>query len=461
MKKVKNTLYIIFLLLAIFGNKNGLTQSSTTILEKSSIIENFENKQKQLLVGVREDSYPIAYREDGEWRGFCIDLSNKLSKYIQDKLNTNNNIEPEYIATNRGDFRFQFVKEKKVHLECGPNSIFNPQNLLFSDEIKKRYEGVDFSNPFFETGARLILKAKNKNNIKENFSLNPKYFDNDYPTIITTIENTTTELLIKSIYQSYEQTYHESDNRNTGFRAVINDEAFAFAIDSIILEAALERGRLGGQEINKNEYTLFPENSFLSYESYGIVVDQNEQEWKKFINNFLNTKEVKTLIKTQLTDKYENPKKISEKQIKNIENDIWSSFAQLLPWLLLLIFTLIIIIRLIYFSFKILKLEFDFKEEFDWNVFFETLNELQANYLDLRLHNIKLREQKNNKIVVDVKVPRNKNKSAFTQEFISLYQSKILAKNKGAVGTIKISTRLIWESLVRANVGEIVRRIWF
>ncbi|MEO1672466.1 MAG: hypothetical protein AAFR77_17115, partial [Cyanobacteria bacterium J06631_2] len=132
--------------------------------------------------------------------------------------------------------------------------------------------------------------------------------------------------------------------------------------------------------------------------------------------------------------------------------------------ILLGLFTIFIftnILRLIYLRYKILKLEFGNEDEFNWNIFLESMSELKEVNPDLKVKNIKISEAENNTVSVDIKVPKGKNKTTFTQEFISLYQSKITSQNKVDLKTITVSTRLIWESLVRANVGEIVRRVWF
>lgn len=457
-------IYFSSLILIFLSNTCVQAQILEQESKKNSIIDDFKNGQEKLLVGVREDSYPIAYREFGEWRGFCIDLSIKLSKYIKSELELPQLVNPEYINISSSDYRFQSVKEGQVHLECGPNTIFNPQNFIYSEKIKKRYQGIDFSRPFFETGTRLIIKAENESRVKENFALDSKYFRDKYTNTVATIKNTTTEILIRSIYPNYDE---ESDpqTRNSGFVAVMKDEVLAFAADSIILEAALDRGRFGEESIDKDKYSLIPENSFLSYEFYGLVINKNEKSWKIFIDKFLETDEVKQLIETKLTSKYDNSAKFSriqrKKSERNTRNSLIIQLASIL-FVLLLTFILASILRLIYLRYKVLKLELGTQKEFNWNIFFETINELRESYFDIKVRKIKILQIDNDDIVlVDIKIPKEKNKTTFTQQFISLYESKMSNQHKGNFGTIKISTRLIVESLVRANVGEIVRRIWF
>jgi len=463
MKYLKYLTSFCFLLSIVAFNNHANAQEIGEELEEKSIIDEFKQGQDKILVGVREDAYPIAYREFGEWRGFCVNMSQKLSKYIERELNTNKSIDIEYITPSSKDIRFQLVKEKKVHLECGPNTIFNPQNSIYSEAIKNRYKDIEFSSSFFKTGTRLIVKSENKNRIKENLSLDSQYFRDNYDTNISVIQDTTTEILIKSIYPSYDKK-SARQNRNDGFRAVMNNEALAFAADSLILEAALKRGKLGNRILDENQYILIPENSFLSHEFYGLVLHSSEQEWKEFINKFLETKEVKDLIKTELTSKYDNSDKFRTIQREIADGEILGKLLIQIAAILLGLFTIFIftnILRLIYLRYKILKLEFGNEDEFNWNIFLESMSELKEVNPDLKVKNIKISEAENNTVSVDIKVPKGKNKTTFTQEFISLYQSKITSQNKVDLKTITVSTRLIWESLIRANVGEIVRRVWF
>jgi len=160
--------------------------------------------------------------------------------------------------------RFQLVQNRNVHLECGPNTV--------RDDIK----GVTFSNPFFVTGTHFLGKKETQIKLDENL------------TGVKTgvLRNTTTEKFIQTEYPESKAIYFEgSQGINQAIKSLAQGEIEILANDGI-----LSIGELVRQNLDINDYKLVPEKP-LTCDFYGMIIPNNDSEWQKKINSFLENRQ--------------------------------------------------------------------------------------------------------------------------------------------------------------------------
>ncbi|NET76387.1 hypothetical protein [Okeania sp. SIO1F9] len=137
-----NNKLIIIIFSIIFSLINPGVAQSQEVLQ--------EIKQTGVLkVGMRKYAAPFGYVYGSKWEGICIELMNGFKKILEEKLNRNISIEKLEILLDEESEkgRHRSVANKRVHLECGPNTI-----------RKNPPTGVIYSKRFFTTGKYLMMK---------------------------------------------------------------------------------------------------------------------------------------------------------------------------------------------------------------------------------------------------------------------------------------------------------------
>jgi polar amino acid transport system substrate-binding protein len=166
-------LAITFLSLLLLANFP-LKVWAETVLEKIQ-------RTGEMTVGVRQDAIPFGYIDNkNNWTGYSVDLTNLIYKQVQKQLNKPLKLRLE---ASKVENRFQIVQQGKVDLECGSTTI-----------TQQRLELVDFSIPFFMTGAQFLVKIADapKFNIGGTLDKVPLAY----------IPQTTTDEIIRQIYPS-------------------------------------------------------------------------------------------------------------------------------------------------------------------------------------------------------------------------------------------------------------------
>jgi len=272
--------------------------------------------KNELKFGVREIVPPV--------KEFCevfgITLSKKLNDSDQPITVQYIPIENEYKGKNFS--RFQGLLDKKVQVECGPNSITSEElvNPSKSNTAKRPFsDWIDFSNPFYDTDVSLLLKsdlalelaALPSNQLNEKLQ-NLK---------IGILEGTTTQKQFqgRTLYQgivTFETKGPDTNDPLKGIssleqalNALDKGDITALASDGIILQSFLKDG-IKGTENNDQDtvryresrpaysqrnppFSIFPASGSLPEllrERYGIAVssDPIESELIKAINMTLN-----------------------------------------------------------------------------------------------------------------------------------------------------------------------------
>lgn len=241
----------------------------------------------ELVLGVRTIAPPVA--------GFCYAFRDTLQEYVGQEITVRDvPILNEY----KGSFYSRYVGLLKnpfnpahVDIECGPNSISSGQ-LINLDSGKPFSEEITFSEPFYTTGIKLLLKKELAQSLKNSTSSGESE-KNLKALTIGVLQNTSTLEQLKDTETLYQREpigsiEDPSDPRRginsleRALRALDNDGVLdngkridAFASDAIILQSLLKDGVEGSGEegeliyIQKRsgysgDYTIFPSEEFPS-----------------------------------------------------------------------------------------------------------------------------------------------------------------------------------------------------
>ncbi|NEO94991.1 MAG: transporter substrate-binding domain-containing protein, partial [Moorea sp. SIO3G5] len=388
------------------------TAPETQVTSEDSILEKLKNgSEKTLLFGVEEDEYPISYRESNQWRGFCAEFAGYLEEYLnslKSKQNSSSSITVRYVNVSKYG-RFEGLREQKVHLECGPNTI--PKRLEEGDDSSHpRYQNIEFSRPFFVTGTRLLIKKSNKGDVKKN----PLFYNER----IGVMKNTTTYSIIGNIYRYATRVPPNPNTRKQGILSV-GDGTRAYATDSVILEAELEK------LVKRDDYYLFPENHFLSSEPYGIAFHKSQKDLLDEVNEVLKTDRLKNIINEELKSKYDSVSKLNRQ-------------AQNRAIILLLLKIAVAVLSIAwswiavragygwYLNSKTAELTFDQEEEFDWNAFIYAFKTVQIDYnvVLLAINEFGINNSNGLSFQVDLSKTQLK-KERFVKTFVAEYESAL------------------------------------
>lgn len=222
-------------------------------------------KTGTLRVGVRKDAAPLGYEKNGKWQGVCVRLMEDLHEQISKQLNRP--IKLEMLETNLDEGsekgRYTSIKNKRVHIECGPNTI-----------TKRAATGATFSLPFMYTGTYLMMKPTRR------LLVNPSGFLEGLK--IGVLEGSLTEKFISSRYQLAQQRlYQGRDGRALGVKEAVAGITDAFASDGILLVGEAQR-----QGIDSESYVIEPPGP-LTCISYGMILPVQDEQWKQTVNKFL------------------------------------------------------------------------------------------------------------------------------------------------------------------------------
>lgn len=234
-----------------------------------NIIE--EIKQTGVLkVALSRNDAPFGYLDqNGQWTGYCSDLIGSFKEYLNQKLNLDVPIDIIQLPSNNEN-RFELVKNKVVHLECGPNTIVN------------HISGVSFSSFFFLSGTHFLVSQSKISQIDPNLSLSGVR--------IGLLKNTTTQALIQEKYPNSNPVYFNGTNGiNEALQALEEDRIDVLADDGILL---LTESRQ--KNLSLENYKLIP-NQPLACNYYGLVLPKDDSQWRDLVNAFLSSQSAKTI----------------------------------------------------------------------------------------------------------------------------------------------------------------------
>ncbi|QDQ27080.1 transporter substrate-binding domain-containing protein [Chitinimonas arctica] len=212
-----------------------------------------------ITVGHRESSIPFSYLDDKQKPvGYAMDLCTKVVDAVKKKLNKPSLITKLVPVTSQT--RIPLMVNGTVDMECGSTT-----------NSKERQKQVGFSNHYYVTAVRMLVKANS--GIKSLDDLNGK------PVVTTT--GTTSDRYIKQNEQGKAidvKNVYGKDHAES-FLMVETGRASAFVMDDILLA-----GLIANDKNPKNFAIVGPA---LSVEPYGIMLRKDDAQFKKLVDDTL------------------------------------------------------------------------------------------------------------------------------------------------------------------------------
>ncbi len=243
-KKYSISILIILVLFCCFPR----FALAETVLEKIK-------RTGELNAGVRKDAIPFGYvNKRGKWTGYSVDLIHLIHKRLEKDLN-----QPIKLNLREAtiDSRFRIVERGDIDIMCGATTI-----------TQTRLKRVDFSVPFFMTGAQFLVKLKDAPNFDYNGNLS------DVP--IAFLPGTTTQEIIPQIYPL--ANWKNVKSREEGVKKLKQGEVKAVVSDGILL-----LGEIVQQGNNIGDFVVLPSQP-ITREMYGCILPQKNQKWKQLVN---------------------------------------------------------------------------------------------------------------------------------------------------------------------------------
>ncbi|MDJ0634939.1 MAG: transporter substrate-binding domain-containing protein [Xenococcaceae cyanobacterium MO_188.B29] len=224
---------------------------------------------KTLKIAMRSNAAPFGYIDDREslWTGYCGDFAESLAEYLEEKLDIAAKIKVVKLPSSLQN-RFELVKDKTVHLECGPNTIVENK------------QDISFSNPFFISGTRFLVNNDRATKVNLDGSLEGLQAG--------VLENSTTAEFLRETYPEIDLVYFQGKKgRIEGLKAISDGSIDAFVSDGVLLSGEIER-----QNLAQNNYQLIPENP-LTCDFYGLILPKGDRQWNNLVNAFIRSEREK------------------------------------------------------------------------------------------------------------------------------------------------------------------------
>lgn len=246
MKKV-SILTLIILSFAIFsGFLCGCTNSSKEPKDLLSRIK-FRNK---IVIGIKNDSKPFGYTENGKLKGFDIDIAKSITKRILGSEDF-----AEFVIVT-ADSRIADLNSGKVDIIIATMSINS-----------KRSHVVDFTYPYFIAGQALLVPMSSK--VKSIESLNRGK--------VGIILGTTGEKTIRSLAPN--ATIIGKKNYNEAFSILKENRVDAVLADDSILYGFI---------MDNKGYKILPARYTKEYYAIAIRKGEENEEFKEELNKIIN-----------------------------------------------------------------------------------------------------------------------------------------------------------------------------
>ncbi|WP_036484912.1 alpha/beta hydrolase [Myxosarcina sp. GI1] len=280
-KKISNRELPLYLIQSLtpeqIASAYGKTPPTSPIPQPLATVEPLQNRDVlaeiartgMLKVAMRTDAAPFGYIERDRWAGYCADLATAFGDRLSQELNTAKPIKVIKVPSSLAN-RFELVKQETVHLECGPNSIVNNKEVVFSD-------------PFFSSGTRFLVNGNNATKLD---------LENPLEGIkLGVLQGTTTQKFVERNYPDAEIfTYESNDGRSKGIQAVKNGDIDAFVSDIVLLTGEIDR-----QGLKRNNYQTIPEYP-LTCEYYGLILPAGDERWRYWVNTFIRDRATKEQV---------------------------------------------------------------------------------------------------------------------------------------------------------------------
>lgn len=227
----------------------------------SSFAENVLDKIKrtgQVTMGFREGSIPFGFmNEKGEWVGFGLELGNELVKALNAKLGKEIKLVKHPMNPKT---RIPLVVNGTIDIGIGSTTI-----------TLEREEVVDFSLPYFLTGTRLLVPKDSPIRDFPDLAGKRVGMGSGSTANIKGIDKAMESGLIKP---ACEKVLFEEHNK--GFLALQQGKIHAYFTDTSILAGMKTKAQ------NPGDWKIV--GQYLTYEPYGMILPENQGEWRDFVN---------------------------------------------------------------------------------------------------------------------------------------------------------------------------------
>ena len=228
-------------LLVVFSAASGRAE---TTLEKI-------NRTGVLVVGTRTGSPPFGfYNRQNEWVGFSIDLARLAHQKVEQKLGKQIKFElKETVPATR----IPLLSSGAVDLIAGTMTI-----------TRSRRESVDFSIPFFVTGAQLLVKKGSR--IRSLKDLEGKRLGAQ--------QGSTNERIVREKWSKIRLVVFQ--DQPAAFTALAQGKIDAYTNDGVQLAG------LKAKAPNSGNYQVV--GGFFSYEPYGMAMRRDDPDFRLLVD---------------------------------------------------------------------------------------------------------------------------------------------------------------------------------
>ncbi len=238
-------------------------------------------KTGEVRMGFREGSIPFGYKNaKGQWVGFSIDIGKEIVVALKQKFGKPIRLIKIPV---KPDNRIAMVLNNSVDISIGSATI-----------TLEREKKVDFSHPYFLTGARLLVAAQSP---IRNFI--PDLADKRVGVVrgatgnIVAIDWLNTSGRVQPKCQKV-----LFDEHIQGFKALQQGEINAYCTDECILAG------MKAKASDPRAWKIV--GSYLTYEPYGMILPQDQSEWRNFVNATI-VKLIKSRRFEKIYDKWFGP----------------------------------------------------------------------------------------------------------------------------------------------------------
>ena len=246
----------------------GITLSLAAIapVQAETVLERVA-RTGELRAATRADAVPFGFETpDGQLGGYGVDLIGLIGAKLAEKMGKTLAVD---VGTVTLENRFEAIADGKVDIVCEATTI-----------TQERLETVDFSVPFFISGAKFLIKQDAADSFNVNGSLEN--------VSIAYIEGTTTFDIIPQIYPLAK--WIPVPDRQAGLEQLDAGKVTAVASDGILLV-----GELIKQGKDPKDYALGPYQP-MTTELYACILPKGDKAWKKFVDEAIASEENHDLL---------------------------------------------------------------------------------------------------------------------------------------------------------------------
>lgn len=225
--------------------------------QKSSLDEIKE--RGYLIVGVKYDAKPFGFVENGEIKGYDIDIAKNIAKNIFDDEN-----KIEFIEVN-SENRISKLMNGEIDMIIATMTDTQDRRVI-----------VDFSESYYVSGQAVLCKK---------------------PSDVSSVADLKNHNVVVVIGTTAEKTLRKFYTKSNVIRALDYKEAFDTIDENTCLIS--DDVLLKGFMINNKDYQMFSKK--LSEEPYAVALRKDEEELKQIVNN-----SIKSLKQSGEIDKIKN-----------------------------------------------------------------------------------------------------------------------------------------------------------